>query len=191
MSATEKWDQRFRSATEPNTPAHVLSANTHLLPANGRALEIACGLGGNALLLAEHGLGVEALDVSPVALAKLKGFAEQRGLQIDARQADLEAGELIAQHYDVIVCSHYLYRPLCAALQNALNEGGLLFYQTFTRDKLEPVGPSREDYLLQRNELTKLFAGLDVIYYREDGRHGNTSQGLRNVACFIGTPAPR
>jgi SAM-dependent methyltransferase len=185
-----KWNRRFASSITPNDPAEVLLYNLHLLPRRGRALELACGLGGNALLLAKQGLQVEALDISPVALEKLAGFAAVDDLGVTTQQCDIERDWQSTHKYDVIVCCHYLHRPLCNRIQSALNNGGLLFYQTFTRDKIDAKGPSNADYLLETNELLALFDQLDTVFYREDGRCGDPSQGLRNVACLVGRKWP-
>ncbi len=185
-----KWNRRFASSIEPNKPAEVLLHNLHLLPQRGRALELACGLGGNALLLARQGLQVEALDISSVALEKLAGFAAGNSLSVTTGQCDIEDNWRATQKYDVIVCCHYLHRSLCAGIQSALSNGGLLFYQTFTRDKIDAIGPNTADYLLETNELLTLFDQLDTVYYREDGRNGDHSRGLRNVACLVGRKPP-
>ena len=74
MTDQARWDQRYADALAPNPPARVLTDNLHLLPAEGDALELACGLGGNALALAGAGLRTQAWDLSPVALAKLTSF---------------------------------------------------------------------------------------------------------------------
>jgi tellurite methyltransferase len=47
-----KWDARYRERDRIPSPALVLSENLHLLPGSGAALDLACGLGENALLLA-------------------------------------------------------------------------------------------------------------------------------------------
>jgi 2-polyprenyl-3-methyl-5-hydroxy-6-metoxy-1,4-benzoquinol methylase len=182
----EKWNQRFREANSPNEPAEVLRQNLHLLPPRGRALELACGLGGNALLLAQSGLAVEALDISEVALQKLDEFAASRALTIDTRQCDIENHWRPTRSYDVIVCCHYLHRPLCAQIQSALARNGLLYYQTFTRDKIDAIGPNTADFLLQTNELLALFNQLELVFYREDRRSGDLSRGLRNCASLVG-----
>ncbi len=182
----EKWNQRFASATKPGNPAYVLTANVHLLPGRGRALDLACGLGANALLLAREGLQVDALDASSVALAKLADYAAREQLPIVTHRCDLEHNWQAEQRYDVIVCSHYLHRPLCPRLQDALCSGGLLYYQTFTRDKISPEGPASAEYLLAKGELADLFKYLQLVFYREDWRYGDLSQGQRNVACLVG-----
>ena len=75
----EIWNERYRAMTgEPPAPAAVLAENAHLLPRQGAALELACGRGGNALLLARLGFVVTARDQSDVAIEykrqKLYGF---------------------------------------------------------------------------------------------------------------------
>jgi hypothetical protein len=68
----------------------------------------------------------------------------------------------------------------------ALKPGGLLFYQTFTRNKLDQQGPSNPDYLLASNELLRLFKPLNVVFYQEYAKLGDVRFGNRNEACFIG-----
>lgn len=182
----DKWSQRFAAATSPGSAAHVLRANLHLLPEHGHALDVACGLGANALLLAQHGFQVDACDASSVALTKLAQFAELEQLPIATLSCDLENNWQAPRQYDLIVCSHYLYRPLCSQLQTALRPKGLLYYQTFTREKISSKGPSCDDYLLERGELLRLFSKLQPVFYREDGLHGELLSGQRNTACFIG-----
>src|SRR3569832_1463139 len=49
----DRWDARYREAGLPGAPATVLLENAHLMPRAGTALDLACGLGANALLLGE------------------------------------------------------------------------------------------------------------------------------------------
>ena len=87
--------------------------------------------------------------------------------------------------FDVIVVTRFLDRGLVPAITAALRPDGLVYYQTFTRDKLDGAGPSNPDYLLGRNELLKLFATLTILYYREDGRVGDIGRGNRNEAMLV------
>lgn len=169
-----KWDGKYADAPAPTSAGAcaVLRDNTHLLPAKGLALDLACGLGANALLLAEHGLAVEARDISIVALEKLQSAAA--GLAIQTRHSDIETDGLPLAHYDVICVSRFLHRPLCPALISALKPGGLLFYQTFCEHKPADCGPNSPAFLLSDNELLTLFAGLRLCYYREDGGAGDS-----------------
>jgi 2-polyprenyl-3-methyl-5-hydroxy-6-metoxy-1,4-benzoquinol methylase len=182
----DKWNAIYRSAGAPIRPAEVLSQHQYLLPKRGKALDLACGLGANALLLAEFGLDVDAWDISAVALQMLQNQAIEKGLFIAAQQCRISAETLAQEAYDVIVICRFLDRALCNAIMAALKPGGLLFYQTFTRHKLDQQGPSNSDYLLEHNELLRLFSPLNVVFYQEYARLGDVRLGNRNEACFIG-----
>jgi SAM-dependent methyltransferase len=183
----KKWDQRYRqsSVNEPDA-VQVLRENQHLLPKRGDALDLACGLGGNALLLARAGLCVQAWDLSPVAIEALQSHSVNGGGSLNAAVRDVLVKPPRPASFDVIVVSYFLERSLAEDLCAALRPGGLLFYQTFVRDKVDQQGPSNPDFLLAENELLSLFAELRLRVYREEGRLGNTAQGLRNEALFVG-----
>jgi 2-polyprenyl-3-methyl-5-hydroxy-6-metoxy-1,4-benzoquinol methylase len=182
---TEKWNTRYRAAEGEATACYVLREFLHLLPAEGEALDLACGRGGNALLLAEQGLQTQAWDLSSVAIETLQTTADARGLAIQASVRDVEQEPLQANSFDVIVVSYFLERDLAPALINALKVGGLLFYETYIREKPQGVGPSNPGYLLGANELLDLFADLHVLAYREEGLVGAMEKGQRNVAMLV------
>jgi len=182
----QKWDARYQQH-EGNWPAaaDVLTQNQYLLPDSGNALDLACGLGGNALLLAKAGLAVTAQDISPVAIDKLQVKAQKLALQINAEVRDVLVTPPAAAQYDVIVVGYYLERVLALAIMHALKPGGLLFYQTWCRQKVTDKGPTNPDYLLADNELLTLFAGLKLRVYREEALLGDKSQGFRNIAMLV------
>ncbi len=183
----KRWDDRYRGP-EGGTPVtcQALHDYRHLLPPQGRALDLACGRGGNALLLARHGLESHGWDCSPVALEQLAAEARRQGVTMHTKQRDVVTTPPPAESFDVIVVSRFLHRSLCPAIAAALRPGGLLFYQTFTRKRSDPeCGPRNPDYLLECNELLRLFAGLEVVAYREEGTLGDTRKGLRNEAMII------
>lgn len=182
----EKWDRIYTSAmAPPDTPCRALEENSHLLPPVGCALDLACGLGGNAFFLARHGLKTLAWDISPVAVRRVEEWAHERKLPIEAEVRDVLVDPLSPQEFDVIVVSHFLDRSLVPHLINALKPDGLLIYQTFTREKLTRAGPSNTDWLLSVNELLRLFAPLRVLAYREEGRVGDIEQGFRDEAYIV------
>ena len=183
----EKWDARYleREAGAARS-AEVLAENLHLLPAAGRALDLASGLGGNALLLAERGLETHAWDLSPVAMDKLTAEAARRGLNLRCTARDVVAEPPPEGEFDVIVVAHFLERALCPAIAAALRPGGLLFYQSFTRARPDGAGgPQNEAFRLAENELLRLFPALAVRYYREEGLAGEVGRGLRGVAQLV------
>jgi SAM-dependent methyltransferase len=60
--------------------------------------------------------------------------------------------------YDVICCFYFLQRTLLGRIAGALAPGGLVLYETFTRDHVEVVGGRiPERFLLEHNELLRAF----------------------------------
>jgi len=181
----ETWNQRYKTAIDWPEPATVLIENQHLLPDQGQALDIACGLGNNALLLADHGLQTTAWDVSEVAINKLNDFCHSAGLTINAAVRDVERHPPPADSFAIITVSRFLVRDLAPALVAALRPGGLLFYQTFTKIKAYPGGPDKDEFLLADNELLQLFGDLRPRVYREEAGLGDINKGFRNSAMLV------
>ena len=179
-----QWDARYAKNTDAPQACQVLREFSHLLPSQGRALDLACGMGGNALLLAKQGLTAHAWDLSPVGIEKLKHIAAQQSLTVDGQVRDSINNPPAANSFDVIVVSYFLERQLFPRLLEALKPSGLLFYETFVKDKPQGIGPSNPDYLLEQNELLGLCEGLVVRAYREEGLIGDITVGVRNVAML-------
>ena len=185
-SNREKWNRIYGNGGDnPPTAAQVLAEFDYLLPVTGHALDLACGRGGNALLLARHGLDTWAWDISDAAVEQLRERARNEGVRIDVQQRDVSAMPPEPGTFDVIVVSRYLERALAPRLILALRKQGLLFYQTFIKEKSADTGPRNPDYLLGPNELLDMFHSLHVICYREEGRLGDSNRGLRNEAMLI------
>jgi 2-polyprenyl-3-methyl-5-hydroxy-6-metoxy-1,4-benzoquinol methylase len=186
MSIRAKWNERYRAATGERQAAQVLKENLHLLPDHGRALDLACGLGTNAILLAQQGLQVDAWDFADVPVAALQDVALKRQLSIQAEVRDVEAHPPKRETFDVIVVSYFLDRNIISALIHALKPGGLIYYQTFTQQHVSDRGPQGAAFRLADQELLHLFSSLQVLFYREEGRIGDVHKGLRDEAMFIG-----
>jgi tellurite methyltransferase len=186
MSLKEKWNARYRAATGERQASRVLKENLHLLPCNGRALDLACGSGGNAILLAQQGLKVDAWDIADVPVAALQELALRQQLSIQAEVRDVEANPPGPETFDVITVSYFLDRDSIPALIQALKPGGLIYYQTFTRQRVSDRGPQREEFRLADQELLHLFSGLQVLLYREEGCVGDVQQGFRDEAMLVG-----
>ena len=141
----------------------------------GRALDLACGLGRNALYLAERGWLVTALDYSAVAIESLSGRS------IDARVVDLEdpAFRLPVSEYDLVVDILYLQRSLFQQIRNALRPGGIFAGVIAMFDGDPNVVPMNADYLCQPGELRMVFADWTIRHYHEGKGH------RRNVAEII------
>ena len=185
-SQANKWDAIYADQQcDLLSAAEVVEQNIHLLPASGVALDMACGLGANAIRLAMHGLNVHAWDVSSVALEKINQYSQQHGLGIVTKNKDVENNPPNENSYNVVVVSNFLYRPILNSICNSLKQDGLLFYQTFTTQKVESIGPTNPDYLLNRNELLAACSDMEILVYREEGLQGNVARGWRNQAMIV------
>jgi rhodanese-related sulfurtransferase len=167
-------------------PAPWLLQNADLIPWGGRALDVACGKGRHALLLAGAGMRVRALDADADRIQHLSSTAARLGLPITAERFDLEAEgvDLGAAAFDLVLGFNYLHRPLFPALERALAPGGVLLYETFTRDQASRGKPTNPAYLLEPGELGRLVGGLAVARAREgeyEGRCVASIAALKNA----------
>ncbi len=181
----KKWDAHYAEA-QLGAPARVLVENSHLLPAEGEGLEIACGMGANAVFMAREGLHVHAWDISQVAIEKLQNYAFHEKLSVVGQIRDSIQDPPAEYSFDVIVVSHFLDRSLMPSLIDALKPGGLLFYQTFSKIRVDESGPKNEAFRLGDNELLSLCAPLRLVVYREEQLIGDVSRGHRNLVSFVG-----
>jgi 2-polyprenyl-3-methyl-5-hydroxy-6-metoxy-1,4-benzoquinol methylase len=166
-SDRQRWDRKYAAG---EGPAHFepkpFLVQHHHLSGGGRALDVACGFGGNALYLASLGYQVDAVDASGFALSQARAEAVRRGLQINLIQADLSRWWVPPARYDLILVFYYLNRVLMPALAAGLRPGGLLF-QANRNARFLVVRPGFDpDYLLQPGELGRQAraAGLEVVY---------------------------
>lgn len=190
MSSLERWNARYAEGFEPfpDRPAEWLVENRALLESRagdgGRSLDVACGTGRNALFLASLGFTVDAVDGCDVAIGALRAAAAQRGLPIRPILADLERDPLPGRDYDVVVNFNFLRRDLFGPLADALAPGGLLVFETRTRDHVEILGKEfNPEYLLDHNELLRAFAHLRVRHYWEG--IVERSGGERAIASLV------
>ncbi len=141
MDATG-WDERY-AATElvwSAEPNRFVAEELASLPP-GRALDLACGEGRNAIWLAEHGWKARGVDFSQVALDKAAKLAERRGVSLDLERADLTRYVPTPRGYDLVLVA-YLHVPwseLSAILERAADAvapGGTLFLVGHDLDNL-------------------------------------------------------
>jgi SAM-dependent methyltransferase len=172
LSDRERWNRKYTRGEGPAhfEPKDFLAEHAALLT-HGRALDIACGFGGNALYLAAGGYRVDAVDVSEVALRQAQGEAQRRGLQdrVHLIQADLARWWVPPTCYDLILVFYYLNRDLLPPLFTGLRPGGLLFQAHRNQRFLQHRPDFHPDYLLEVGELRRRAteAGLEILYYTE------------------------
>jgi len=190
MNARDRWNERYEQANRewlPETPAEWLVAHDALLGGGGRALDVACGDGRNALYLAQLGYMVDAIDVSDVAIAALRAETAARGLAmtIAPQVVDLEREPLPAGPYDVIVMLNFLQRDLFGALAQALAPGGLLLFETLHRSHVDELGHSfNPAYLVDSGELPAAFAALEIVDHHEGvAERGGSPRGVAGIVA--------
>jgi tellurite methyltransferase len=187
----DKWDVRYREGSylARDYPSPFLDEWLTRLPRrvfDGRALDIACGAGRNALCLAQAGLRVDAIDISQAALDRAAASAQERGLSVNWMQADLDDAALEARAYDVISVVRYMHRRMAPQVIDALAEDGWLIVEHHLQSTRSVGGPRTDTFRLAPQELLRDYAGLRVVFYQEcidEDRDGRVMALVRLVAC--------
>ena len=127
-------------------------------------LDFASGNGRNSIYLAEKNRIITAIDKDNKKLDNYKNFN-----YINTICFDLETNKewpLKREYYDIIIVVNYLYRPKIKNLMNLLNNGGYLFYETFSVGNERFGSPKNPNYLLKDKELINLFfKENDILSY--------------------------
>lgn len=165
-----RWDKQYQTAQRIGAPSqflqHCLESESWPAP-RGKALDIACGQGRNAIYLAQRGFDVTAVDISSVALEEGQRRAQEENLSIEWQQADLERLTLPANEYDLVINFDYLQRSLIDASKRAVKVTGRIIFETYLIDQAAIGHPKNPDYLLKHNELLDAFRDFRVLHYRE------------------------
>ena len=163
------WDERYRTAARPAedfdaapTPLLVKTAR-QMRP--GRALDLACGTGRNALWLAQQGWRVTAVDGSQAAIATLGERASVVQLSIERHTADLEKGEfrIGRAQWDLIAMCYYLQRDLFEPAKEGLVCGGVVLAIVHITEPGEAPGRTRA----RPGELAEYFQDCEILHYFE------------------------
>lgn len=170
MDAHE-WDTRYAAtetmwSTEPNS--FLVAKVEGLRP--GRALDIGCGEGRNALWLAEHGWDVTAVDFSQVAIDRGRGWARQRGLTVGFEVVDVVDYSPQPAAYDLVIVfylqlPHDEVRQVIRHAVAGLAPGGTLLVVAHDLGNLEHGygGPPTAEVLYTADLVTDVIESLDVI----------------------------
>lgn len=164
------WNHKFEArGPELMQPEKRLADDMPLLPEGGKALDLACGDGRNAVFLAVSGFNVTAVDFSSKAAERLRRFASEMKLDIEIQQKNLSEKESFTDlgKYDLIIINHYRLNPeLYPILAQHLNQGGVLWVNGFYEVPEDNTDVKREDILTLQDfkELSKLSCE-DIILY--------------------------
>ncbi|HEY4620718.1 MAG TPA: class I SAM-dependent methyltransferase [Gaiellaceae bacterium] len=166
----EDWDRRYaeKDLLWSATPNRVLVAEAAGLPP-GRALDLACGEGRNAVWLAGLGWRVTAVDFSEVAIAKARTKAVEHAVDVDFLCADLLDYEPEIEAYDLVVVLFLQLtveerRPVLSRAAGALAPGGtfLLVGHDSTNLTDGVGGPSEPTVLYTPDDIVAELPELEI-----------------------------
>ncbi|MCP3977706.1 MAG: methyltransferase domain-containing protein [bacterium] len=189
----KRWTGPLASGLEPDkhcrhgiTPSSFLVENYDLLR-KGLVLDVAMGEGRNAIYLATRGFDVDGVDVNPKAVAAARAAARRLGAPIRALVGNCEDGtyEIPFSSHDSIIVFNYLHRPLFDGIKNGVVPGGVVIYQTFTKEQTRFGRPKNPDYLLDPAELKSIFADWEILRYREFIGPARSRGEMRAVAGIV------
>lgn len=166
----EDWDARYAAvenlwSAKPNR--FLVAEVSELRP--GRALDLACGEGQNALWLAQLGWDVTGVDFSPVAIDKARARAEREGGDVEFLCADLLAYVPEEGAYDLVLLLYFHLPPdelrvVLGRAVTALAPGGtFLLIGHHAANLTEGVGGPRDPSLLYEPEdIAAALDGLEI-----------------------------
>ncbi len=177
-----RWDERYSNIEYPIEVSSVVKEYCQLTKP-GKALDIASGNGRNSFFLVEKGFEVDAIEISGIAVGKVKAQNEK----INLLQEDLDFYNIKVNEYDLIININFLQRRLFPHIKDALRKDGLLIFQTFlnTHSLAGGVEPLQNDKFLKTNELLHAFLSFQIVCYREE-EIVFSNQERREIATLVG-----
>jgi len=192
------WNEKFQTKNfiYGEAPNNFIKENTELLLYAKKVLCLAEGEGRNAIYLADKGLEVEALDISDVALQKLRRRAKERYVFIKTRHTLLEYWEP-EQLYDAVICT-YLQLPkqnqkmLFEKALEALNPNGYFIAELFSESQIHfsSGGPKNSTLLYDLNDILDTVRLLpckihklaqEVVVLNEGDKHVGRASVIRII----------
>ena len=195
------WDERYSIddylfGTEP---ASFLVAHQHLLQPGVRALVVADGEGRNSVFLAEQGVEVVAMDASAVGVAKARKLADERGVEVDFRIADIMTWEWTPDAYDLVVAIFIQFltpqqRPtVFGGMQRTLRPGGRLFLHGYRPEQvaLGTGGPPDPTHMYTEDLLRASFSDMHIERLESYDAVIEEGAGHRGTSALIDLVAVR
>lgn len=190
------WSNRYRDAGDDylfgTAPASFLAQRAGRFAAGETALAVADGEGRNSVWLAERGLTVTAVEISPPAVDKARRLAAARGVAVRFEIGDLLAPGWppagLGTAYDWVLGIFIQFvgpeerRRLFRAMQDLTAPGGRVLLHGYTPKQLEyrTGGPSAVENLYTRELLESAFAGWEMeelVEYEDDVSEGRAHRG--------------
>ena len=170
------WDRRYegRELVWTAEPNRFLVAEIETL-APGRAIDLACGEGRNAIWLAEHGWQAVGADFSEVGLQKARELANGRGVNVEWVAADLLDYRPAPRAFDLVLVFYLQVpaaerRPILQAAAEAVAPGGtfLLVAHDSTNVQHGHGGPQDPVVLYTADDVVDDLAGAGLQVERAE-----------------------
>lgn len=164
----EKWNERYRDGAyaERTLPSAFLASWIERIPL-GRALDVACGAGRNALYLAAQGFEVDAVDISGEALERARDTAQGLDVCVNWLQHDLDEPLTLDGSYQLILIFRYVNLPLVRRLTANLAPGGYLVCEQHLVTEADVVGPTNPSYRVKSGDLRGVAQPLHIHHFEE------------------------
>jgi len=171
------WEKRYAAVDNlfGTSPSILLQSYAHLMSPGQSVLAIGDGEGRNGVWLAEQGLKVLSVDISPTAQRRARALARQRDVDIEVRCIDLRQWDWPISSFDLITLifvhfpaatRHQVHQKMIAALKPS----GLIMIEAFHIDQLQygTGGPPDAEMLYCQDILEEDFKGLEVLELKQE-----------------------
>lgn len=164
----------------------------------GRALDLACGEGRNAIWLASKGWIVRGVDFSAVALGKAMRIAADRKVEVEWVKADLDRYEPEAAAFDLVLL-FYLQVPrpnlerVLRQAQQAVAPGGTLLVVGHDATNLTEGwgGPKDPAVLYTPDDVVPVLDALEIVKAEQPLREVKTDEGTKQaIDCLVRAHRP-
>ncbi len=169
----ERWNDKHRRGIHHENPNVALIMHQGRL-SRGRALDVACGTGDNASVLALAGWDVVGCDISDEGIRRARRRSEELKARVRLVQGD--ACRLpFRGPFDLVVCTFFVERRIAPRLVSLLRPGGTLLFQSFTTGQLRYAPDFRRDFCLEPGELKRMFPLEEILFREEDDGRSATA----------------
>jgi SAM-dependent methyltransferase len=191
---TNKWDERYAESDQlwsGNPNQTLVDAATPL--AAGRALDVGCGEGADAVWLAQRGWRVSALDVSGLAIERAKHHASAAGVELTWVHSGLVEADLGPATFDLVSAQYAVLdktpgRVAERILIDAVAPGGVLsvvHHADFNPEHARDHGFDPADYVHPEDVAGLLDADWQIDVNETRPRNVTTGAGAHHVADVV------